>query len=250
MASYAGSLRVAATADVVDAVFEVSEDSLRVTSGGEVLGTWALPDVSLENRDDGIHVSLAGEQVVVSVPNPDSFVAALAPPRRRPKGRHDKKRAQSRVRKRPVQPAPVQPAPAAPDPEVLVADRFDEPVPAQAVPKPKKERRRGPGFLARVRSVRVVFDTDNWGSWLQDRLVRWTIAAVGVMILALVVLLAANTLGMILVLVGMVALIIAALSASDDLSAYRLVPNVLNETTMVIAGAAAMAIGALLILIS
>jgi hypothetical protein len=117
-------------------------------------------------------------------------------------------------------------------------------------PKAKKQARGGPGLLARVRSARVVFDTDNLRSWLQDRLVRWTIASFGVMILALLVLLAANTLGMILVLIGMVALIIAALAVSDDLSAYRVIPNALNETTMVIAGAAAMAIGALLILLS
>lgn len=252
MNSYSGSLRVAATADVIDAVFEVSDQSLRVRSGDQVLGTWALPDVSLENRPDGIHVSLDGEQVVVTVSNPEAFVDALAPGRRRPRGRRDrgrreKKGAQGRFRKRPVQPTPPQ------DPVVPPLDEVDQSAAVRSHPDATsaavKERSSGPGILARLRSISAVFDADNWQSWLQDRLVRWTIAAVGVMVLALMVLLAANTLGMILVLLGMVALIVAALAVSDDLSAYRVIPNALNETSLVIAGAVAMVIGALLIMI-
>jgi hypothetical protein len=251
--SYKGSLRVAATADVIDAVFEVSDQTLRVRSGDQVLGTWALFDVTLENRPDGIHASLDGEQVIVSVPNPDAFVDAVAPGRRRPRGRHDrgrreKKGAQGRFRKRPVQPT-LPPR----DPVVAPLDELDEPPAVRSLPDAtsvsNKERRGGQEILARLRSISEVFDADNWRSWLQDRLVRWTIASVGVMVLALMVLLAANTLGMILVLLGMVALIIAALAVSDDLSAYRVIPNALNETSLVIAGAAAMVIGALLVLI-
>lgn len=253
--SFKGSLKIAATDDVIDALFEVSEQGLRVTSGGEELGMWPLPEVSLTQRPDGVHLSLDGERVVVNVDDSDSFTNALAPPRRRPRGRREKKRSQAKHRKRPVQPEPP-----AHEPEPLVVDKFD-PSPAvaestSALPKPKRARRSGPGMMERIRnamerirSARVLFDKDNWETWLQDRLVRWSIACGGVIILALLVLFAANTLGMILVLVGMVALIIAALAVSDDLSAYRAIPNALNETTMVIAGASAMAIGALLILI-
>jgi hypothetical protein len=61
---------------------------------------------------------------------------------------------------------------------------------------------------------------------------------------------ATNSLGMILVLLGMVALIVAALAVSDDLSAYGWIPGNLSEATLVIAGAISMAIGGLLIIIS
>ena len=97
--------------------------------------------------------------------------------------------------------------------------------------------------------VRAALSIDNWREWLQDPTVRWSIASVGVILFALLALFATNTLGMILVLAGMVGLIIAALAVSDDLDAFRLMPNFISETGLVISGAVAMAIGGLLILI-
>lgn len=265
--SYKGSLKIAATADVIDAVFEVFDETLRVRSGDEVLGTWALPDISVENRVDGIHVSLDGEQVVVTVPNPDAFTDSLAPARRRPRGRREKKRVKAKREARPTStgrpprrrksaktPAespPAEESPAAEESPPASAsdpfpDEFDQP---RTHVKPKKPSLFA-GLVALLRQTPKLFNSDNWRSWLQDRLVRWSIASIGVIILALLVLFATNTVGMILVLLGMLALIIAALAVSDDLSAYRAVPDALTETTLVMVGAAAMVVGALLIFIS
>lgn len=266
--SYKGSLKIAATADVIDAVFEVFDETLRVRSGDEVLGTWALPDISVENRVDGIHVSLDGEQVVVTVPNPDAFTDAIAPARRRPRGRRDKKRVKAKRAARPTnsrrpprrrkaaarpEEAPLaEEAPSAEEASPVASvsdpfpDEFDQP---RTHVKPKKPSLFA-GIVALLGQTPKLFNPDNWRGWLQDRLVRWSIASIGVIILALLVLFATNTVGMILVLLGMLALIIAALAVSDDLSAYRAIPNALTETTLVMVGAAAMVVGALLILIS
>lgn len=95
-----------------------------------------------------------------------------------------------------------------------------------------------------------MFNPDNWRDWLQDTTVRWTIASMGVVVFAMLALFATDTLGMILVLLGMFALIIAALAVSEDINAYRMIPSAISETGFVIGGAAAMVIGGLLILLS
>ena len=67
--------------------------------------------------------------------------------------------------------------------------------------------------------------------------------------MAALALFATNSLGMILILLGMVALVVAALSVSEDLTAFGWIPGNLSETTLIIAGVIAMAIGGLLIVI-
>lgn len=205
MQSYTGSLKVAATADVLDAVFAVDDKQLRVVAGDEELGIWSLADISVENQGDGLYVNLGGEGVIVDVPNKDAFAAAIAPsaPRRRTRQRQKKTRE--------------------PREQVSLADR--------------------------LAWVPELFSRENWERWLNDSTVRWAIASAAVIVFALLALFATNTLGMILILLGMVALIVAALAVSDDLSAYRVIPDALSETKLVIGGAAAMIIGGLLILI-
>lgn len=205
MQSYTGSLKVAATADVLDAVFAVDDTQLRVVAGEEELGTWSLADISVENQGDGLYVNLGGEGVIVDVPDKEAFASAISPeaPRRRTRQRHKKTRE--------------------PREQVSLADR--------------------------LAWVPELFDRRNWERWLNDTTVRWAIASVAVIVFALLALFATNTLGMILILVGMVALIIAALAVSDDLSAYRVIPDALSETKLVIGGATAMIIGGLLVVI-
>ena len=119
--------------------------------------------------------------------------------------------------------------------------------PRQVVAAEKKaprERRSWLPFLRRLVSKEA------WQAWLSDVTVRWVIASAIVVVVAALAVFAANSFGMILVLLGMVALIIAALAASDDLSAYGWIPGNLSETTLVIAGAIAMVTGGALIVIS
>jgi hypothetical protein len=206
MSSYVGSLRIAATDDVVEAIFEVSGQDLAVISGGEQLGKWPLQDIDLDDTGTEIYLSLGGEEVIVNMANRDSFVGELKPPKKA-RARHGK-------------------------------------------PKrgPVEKTRRRPSRI--IESVRHIIDRDSWRGWLSDRLVRWVIASVVVIIVALLALFATASLGMVLVLIGMVALIVAALAVSEDLTAFSWIPGDLSETTLVIAGACAMVIGGLLIVLS
>ena len=117
---------------------------------------------------------------------------------------------------------------------------------AQPIKRHKRDRI---SFAEIADSARELFDRGNWDRWLNDSTVRWSIASVTVIVVALMALFATNTLGMILILLGMVALIVAALAVSEDLSAYRIIPNAVTETSLVIGGAAAMIVGGLLILV-
>ncbi|MGA9596168.1 MAG: hypothetical protein WBV06_08430 [Acidimicrobiia bacterium] len=110
--------------------------------------------------------------------------------------------------------------------------------------KPKRTRPEMPHMLG---AVRRLVDRDQWRDWLSDRLVRWVIASGVVIIVALLALFATSSLGMVLVLGGMVAMVIAALAVSEDLSAVSWVPEQLSEATLVMIGVAAMALGGLLI---
>jgi hypothetical protein len=200
MSSYAGSLRIAATNDVVEALFDVSDSELIVMSGGEQLGHWPLSSIELDDTGTEIYLALDGEEVVVNMVNRDAFISAIAPPKKA-KARHT---------------------------------------------KPPRERRNVDWFG----SVRAFFDRDRWRDLLSDRLVRWVIASAVVIGVALLALFATASLGMILILLGMVALVIAALAVSEDLTAISWVPGGLSEMTLVIAGAIAMGLGGLLIVIS
>lgn len=222
MSSFKGSLQVAATADVIDADFLVDGDHLEVRSGEDKLGSWPARDLQVERRGDGVHLVLDGEDVVVNVADPDSFVAAIAPPRsRRKRPRHAAKgrRRECKERSGPQE---------------------------QKGPRERQDRK---GLLTRLAGAMELFSTENWSRWLSDTTVRWSIASFAVVVFALLALFATNTLGMILVLLGMIALIIAALAVSDDLTAYGWVPGNLSETTVVVAGAVAMAIGGVFIFI-
>ena len=208
MRSYRGSLRVATTDDVIEAVFTIDEQNLAVSLGDEQLGSWPLHQIELDDMGSEILLSLDGENVVVNVVDHDSFVTAIAPPRRGRKSRHAKSKKQSRQ------------------------------------PKQRKER---PDVLG---ALRRAFDPSVWQEWLSSRVVKWSIASFAVIGVALLALFATNSLGTILVLLGMIALVIAGLAVSEDLTAIAWIPGNLSETTLVIAGVVAMTAGGLLILIS
>ncbi len=196
MKTYRGSLKIAATDDVVDALFDVEDDQLAVSAGGEQLGTWPLRELELDDTGTEIHLALGGEEVVVNVVDHDGFVAAITPSKRR--GRHA---------------------------------------------RPRRER---PSVLL---ALRPLFRRETWRNLLSLRVMKWVIASTAVMGVAGLALFATESFGVILILLGMAALVIAALAISEDLTAYGWVPGNMSETTLVIIGAAAMAIGALLMVV-
>lgn len=230
MAAYEGSFRIAGTEDSLDAVFAVEAGSLRVTAGNHELGTWPLQEVAISRRGSGLYLDLGGENVVVKMRDQDSFAEAITiTPERRRRRRRNNTRSEARA-----------PRVAAPR---VAAPRSDRPVPP---PQDGVVLER----VSALQRARVLLDKENWTRWLQDTVVRWSLAFGAVFILALFVVFATRSVGMVLILVGMVALLLAALAVSEDVSAYRVIPSAVSETTLVIGGVAAMAVGALLILIA
>lgn len=199
MRSYKGSLKIAATDDIVDAVFVVSDEELEVKTGGDRLGSWPLTDLTLDDTGTEIYLVLDGEDVVVNVIEHDAFVAAINPPKRS-RSKHTRKRRERKHR------------------DILG-------------------------------TVRRMLSADTWREWLSSRIVKWVIASSAVVGVAGLALFATESFGMILILLGMAALVIAALAVSEDLSAYSWIPGNLSETTVVIVGAALLALGGLLVLI-
>ena len=61
MATYKGLLRIAATADVVDAEFVVDESNLTVNTGGEALGSWPLNELQPDDTGREVLLDLEGE---------------------------------------------------------------------------------------------------------------------------------------------------------------------------------------------
>jgi hypothetical protein len=243
VASYKGSLRIPNTRDAVDAVFDIGDDHVRVTTGSELLGDWPLSDVAVEDRGDALLVSLGSESVLVDIGDRDGFSAALAPaPTRRrgrksrrpmsksgPSGRNDKVRHAKK------------PAETTASAETVVGAAGDTARSGRVRPRIN--------VAEKLEYAGDLFSIDNWREWLQDRTVRWVIAAMGVVLFATLALFAADTLGMMLVLVGMLTLIVAAFAVSEDFQAHRIMPDWISESGLIIAGAVCMIIGGLLIVI-
>lgn len=241
--SYKGSLRIPNTRDAVDAVFDIGDDHVRVTTGNELLGDWPLSEVAVEDRGDALLVSLGSESVLVDIGDRDGFSAALTPAPTRRRGRKSRRpmsesgpsgrKERARHSKKPV-----------------VAPPVAEPVVESAVGSARSGNRRSRLSLAdKLEYAGDIFSIDNWREWLQDRTVRWVIASMGVILFATLALFVADTLGMILVLFGMLTLIVAAFAVSEDFQAHRIMPDWLSESGLIIAGAVCMIVGGLLIVV-
>lgn len=225
---------------MVNAVFDIGEESVRVTTGGDVLGSWALSDVAVEDRGDALLVTLGGESVLVDIGDRDGFSAAMSP---------QKSRKRKRRRRRPMTESgpPDKPA-SAPDNVEPRTSRVEPQPPAFEKPTPRQRRRRV-AFGDVFESIGAIFDPDNWSDWLADRTIQWTIAAMSVVVFAMLALFATNALGMILILVGMIALILGAFAVSEDFSAHQMMPDWLSETGLVVVGAVATALGVILMIV-
>jgi hypothetical protein len=246
MGSFKGSLRIAATADVIDAVFLVDDHHLTVNTGGEALGSWPLSGLDPDDTGTEILMDLDGENVAVHALDHIGFAAAIASSKSKKKARHAKPK-RSPKSERPKRSS-----------RSLKPNRPPKMEKPKAVPKPEEPRRLQKSKSTKqarewprvIPFLRRAVTKDAWHEWLADRTVRWVLASAVVVTVAAFAVFATASLGMILVLLGMVALIVAALAVSDDLSAYGWIPGNLSEATLVIAGASSMAIGGLLIIIS
>jgi hypothetical protein len=61
----------------VSVVVDISGERLKLTSGVKVLGDWPLDQVSVVSLPDGFHLNLEGEEIVLSVSDPNTFFGYL-----------------------------------------------------------------------------------------------------------------------------------------------------------------------------
>lgn len=77
MQEFEGSVRTPGDPFEVAAVLRVEKDKLVVTSNEHELGTWALKDVSARLRPDGCHLTVGGEELIVTVTHPALLAGAI-----------------------------------------------------------------------------------------------------------------------------------------------------------------------------
>lgn len=56
---------------------DLDDERLTIKAGSKVLGTWALPEVGVRGEDDGFHLRLEGEEVVISTDDDPSFARLI-----------------------------------------------------------------------------------------------------------------------------------------------------------------------------
>ena len=265
MEQFDGTFRLAGSRDSLNATFSVTNGSLRVVAGDYEIGNWPLQDVRLTTAGDGLHLMVEGEDLVVKMRDPGGFAEAIeeaAPPRERKRRRLlgrdtpakapadtpapssvevDDEVSVSSVRLGSDQP-PRQPPPLPPAVE-------DEPLyvpvmPSTPPPTPKRP------LSKRVKEARDIVEWKQWRKRLSIPKVRWGLAFFGVTVFALIAIFATGTLGMLLTLIGMAALILAALAVSDDPSVYRFLPARVTETMLLAVGFVCLGIGLPLIFLA
>jgi hypothetical protein len=92
-----------------------------------------------------------------------------------------------------------------------------------------------------------MIDREAWERRREDPASWLILAVIGAIVVLVLAVFATKTLGMVLVLLGMITLVVVALAVSDDLTAYSWIPGSISETTLIIAGIFAMVVGGLLI---
>ncbi len=85
MTRFDGRLRVPhGDDDGISVVADVTDETLRLTAVNGSLGAWPRHQIRINARDDGFHIRLEGEEVILSVDQDAEFAVAMgvrsAPP--------------------------------------------------------------------------------------------------------------------------------------------------------------------------
>lgn len=61
----------------LDVVLDLEGERILIRSTSQVLGEWALSDIGIRGRDDGFHLLIEGEEVIVSCTDEAGFALAV-----------------------------------------------------------------------------------------------------------------------------------------------------------------------------
>ena len=78
MASFDGSLHTPDESDPPVRVYiDLSDERLRLTSGGIEIANWRLGDVQINAKSDGFHIRRGGEDLILNISQDAEFAVAL-----------------------------------------------------------------------------------------------------------------------------------------------------------------------------
>ena len=78
LASFDGSLRMSHQPDApIRVVIDLTDESLRLTSGEFEIAHWALDEVRVSARPDGFHIREAGEEIILTIRQDAEFAVML-----------------------------------------------------------------------------------------------------------------------------------------------------------------------------
>lgn len=78
MGRFQGSLRLRdEDGPGLSVVIDLEGETLSIRSGESVIGTWPLSDVGIRGEDDGFHLRVDGEEVVVTTDDETGFALAV-----------------------------------------------------------------------------------------------------------------------------------------------------------------------------
>ncbi len=78
MGSYSGSLRIRGSFQTpLDVEVDLTEERLAIRSYDTVIGDWALGDILISGREDGFHMRIDGEEVIVDLTDDVGFALEI-----------------------------------------------------------------------------------------------------------------------------------------------------------------------------
>ena len=268
MPTFEGSLQIAGDASTnMPAGIRVDGGRLVILAGAsEEIGNWSLSQIDIHRKSGAFVFNAEGEQLLISVDDPDGFSRlvdinddspAPAQPKKERRSRKKKERPPKEPRaKRPkkdqaaaapteepsAQPPAAEPKPVPSyliEPETVAST--PPPPPAEAVAEPTK-RARKPKKAKKAKSPQSV-------SLFAALPLSWKVG--GAIVLAAIALgiFAPAILTAILMLTGMVALLLAVVVGTDSIVAARL-PASMTSTNTLVAGVILLVLSALMMVIS
>ncbi len=268
MPTFDGSLQIAGDSSTkMPAGIRVDGGRLTILAGpADEIGSWSLTGLDIHRKSGAFVLNVEGEQLIISVDDPDGFVRlvqinddvpAAAPAQKERRSRRQKtgrpaKEPRAKKSRKPKAPGPPtaepEPAPPAAEPKP-VPSYLIEPDPAPTPPPPPAvEERQAPKTRAEKppkRKSRAPKQTSLFAALP----LSWKIGALLVVLAVVLGLFAPGILTAVLMLTGMTTLLLAVVVGTDSIVAARL-PSALTPTTALAAGVILLVLSALMMVIT
>lgn len=276
MPTFDGSLQIAGEAATkMPAGIRVDGGQLTILAGpSEEIGSWSLGKLDIRRKSGAFVLTVEGEQLLISVDDPDSFVRLVninddaQPPAPVAKERRSRKQKKARPPKEPrakksrkgtappVPTAEPEQAPPAEEPKP-VPSYLIEPTPAATPPpppaidsgegvEPKRKAAKPPKVKREKKPKKPAVKKTSLFAALP---LSWKIGALLVVLAIVLGIFATSILTAILMLTGMLTLLLAVMVGTDSIVAARL-PTSLTPTNTLVAGVILLVLSALLMVIS